>query len=69
MINWIPILITLGKTVGGVLLTMLTELLTGRFLRSLIILPFEKLAKKTTNTEDDRLVEQAKHDLHIDEEK
>ena len=46
---------------------ILTTLLSGKFLRRLILLPFKFLVAKTKTKEDDRLVEEAALDLGLDE--
>jgi hypothetical protein len=42
-------------------------LLSGKFLKRLILLPFKLIASKTKTKEDDKLVEEAAHDLGLDE--
>lgn len=48
------------------LMGAVTALLSGKFVRRLLLLPFEFLAKKTNNKIDDKLVAEAEKDLGID---
>lgn len=42
-----------------------SALLTGKFLRRLLLLPFEYLTKQTNNKIDDKLLEEARKDLGV----
>jgi hypothetical protein len=48
------------------LIGILTTLLMGRFLRTLILLPFQKWAARSPSKDDDRLVEAAEKDLGVE---
>lgn len=45
---------------------VVTTLLTGKFIRRLILLPFEWLSKQSGSKVDDKLVEEARKDLGVD---
>lgn len=51
---------------GTYLLPLLVILLTGKFLRRLLLLPFEYLSRRTATKVDDVLVEEAGRDLGIE---
>lgn len=42
-----------------------SALLTGKFLRRLLLLPFEFISKKTNTKIDDKLLEEARKDLGV----
>lgn len=44
----------------------LTSLLMGKAIRRLALLPFEWLSRKTNTKIDDKLIEEARHDLGVD---
>lgn len=48
---------------------ILAALVAGRFLRRLVLKPFEWWAGKTENKFDDQLIQDAKHDLDLPDEK
>jgi hypothetical protein len=51
----------------GALGPMIAALAAGRFLRRLVLKPFELWAAKTENKFDDQLVHDAEHDLGIED--
>lgn len=56
------------KTAGiAALGAILLRLLMGKAVRRILLLPFQKLAAKTKNTEDDVIVKEAAKDLEIDD--
>lgn len=63
----IPIIMTLGKTAGTVVLTLLTQLLTGKSFKQLLLWPLTWFSKKTKTEADDKVVEQIKHDWQLDD--
>lgn len=66
--NWALIGMQILKTLGTIVGTMLTQLLAGKAIKRVILLPFEWLVKKTKNTEDDKIIKEAEKDLGIGEE-
>jgi len=58
----IEVLKSIGKS-------LLSALLTEKFIKEVIVFLLEKLAKKTSNTVDDALVSKLKEALHPEEEK
>lgn len=60
--NWIPVAVSIGKTVGQVLISLLMSLLTGRAFKRLLLIPLEKWTKRTKTKKDDQVVEEAKKD-------
>ncbi len=57
------------QAIIGTLAGAVVALVTGRFVKHLIIAPFEWLSKRTSSPIDDKLVEDAKHDLGIEDDK
>jgi hypothetical protein len=57
--------VLLGMASGGIV----TALLTGKFIRRLLITPFDLIAEKTATQIDDKLVEEAKKDLGLEDSK
>jgi hypothetical protein len=53
----------------GALFNMAVSLITGKFLKKLVLLIVEPFVKKSKNTVDDKLLETAKEDLGISEDK
>lgn len=45
---------------------IVTAIFTGKFIRRLVLLPFEYLASRTSTTIDDKLLQEAEKDLGID---
>ena len=56
-----------AKIALGMAATALLPLFGGKFIRSLFILPFKKIAEKTSTQEDDILVKAAEQDLGIEQ--
>jgi hypothetical protein len=54
------VLLTMLRTLGSLLVTMLTNLLTEKFLKKAIVAVLESVASKTTNTLDNQLVAAAR---------
>jgi hypothetical protein len=63
----VPILWTLLKTLGTVLGSLAMQLLTGKALKQLILIPIEKWTKKSKSVEDDKVVDKIKQDWDIKE--
>lgn len=49
----------------GAVAALATQILMGKFLKRLILLPFEYWASKTNNPVDDKLLDEAEKDLGI----
>lgn len=45
---------------------IITALATGKLLRRILLLPFEWISRKTDSKIDDKLVDEARHDLGVD---
>lgn len=69
LIKLLPYLVPLGKALVAAILTALTELVTGRAIRRLILWPFKYWANRTKNKKDDQLIRDAEQDLRLNPEK
>lgn len=56
----------IAQNIGLGIAPILAALIAGRFLRRLILKPFELLAERTQNKFDDQLLSDAKADLGLD---
>lgn len=61
-----PLILTILKSLGAVLGTMAMSLLTGKTFRSLILYPFQLLARKNPKNQlEQELVQAAQQDLGV----
>lgn len=52
--------------IGAAVITLVTQLLAGKMIKRLLLLPFEYLSSRTDNKIDDVLVDEAEKDLGIE---
>lgn len=65
--NWALIGMQILKTLGAIIGTMVTQLLAGKAIKRLILLPFQWLTKKTETPKDDAILKEAEKDLGLEE--
>ena len=65
--SYATILLTIGKTIGTILISLLMTLLTGKTFKTLLLAPFQWLANRPGAPKiEQKLVESAEKDLGVD---